>query len=201
MKDLICLVADKNMEAVMDALLRRHEALGIRPIQFEVVVHPRRDPGVFHEGVAFLRPLQPKFAHGLLLLDAAWDGAPSNLQRRMDDALETVRPRSWAKAVIVDPELEVWVWSDSPQVERALGWSGRVPGLRGWLEQNGLWQAGNPKPLDPKQAMERALWEARKPRSSAIYRSLAHTVSLDRCRDRAFLRLRSILKNWFGKAA
>jgi hypothetical protein len=49
MSELICLVADKNMEAVMQGHFTRPQALGIRAIQHEVVVHPRRDPGCFHE--------------------------------------------------------------------------------------------------------------------------------------------------------
>ena len=44
MIDLVCLLADKSIEAAMDAVLRRPEALGIRAIEFETVVHPRRDP-------------------------------------------------------------------------------------------------------------------------------------------------------------
>lgn len=201
MKDLVCLVADKNMEAAITALLQRPEALGIRPIAFDPVVHPRRDPGVFREGVDILRGFQRAFRHGLLLLDAKWDGAPMDLQQRLDRTLKDASLELWARAIVIEPELEVWVWSDSPHVAEVLGWSGRSPDLRRWLEQNGLWDPGASKPRNPKQAMERALWEAGKPRSSALYRALARTVSVERCRDRAFLRLRDTLQTWFGKPA
>jgi hypothetical protein len=201
MNDLICLVPDKNMEAAVSELLKRHAALKIRPPRAEVVVHPRRDPGVFREGVEFIRPLRDKYRHGLLLLDAAWEGAPPDAQAALDSELAEARLDDWARAIVIAPELEVWVWSDSPHVDEALGWSGREPALRSWLTQNGLWEAEVPKPRDPKTAVERALWEVRKPRSSAIYRTLAQTVSVERCQDSAFLRLRKTFQEWFGAAA
>lgn len=198
MNDLICLVADKNMEAAVSELLKRHEALGIHPLIAEVVVHPRRDPGVFREGVEFVRPLCNRYRHGLLLLDADWEGAPSDIQLQIDHALANANLGDWARAIVIAPELEIWVWSDSPHVTDVLGWAGRQPVLRSWLQQKGLWAANDLKPRDPKSAVEAALYEVRKPRSSAIYRKLAQTVSLGRCQDPAFLRLRGILREWFG---
>ena len=38
--DLLCLVADKNMEAAVSGLLSRPRALGIRPIARELMVPP-----------------------------------------------------------------------------------------------------------------------------------------------------------------
>ncbi|MGQ9859519.1 MAG: hypothetical protein ACUVS3_12650 [Thermodesulfobacteriota bacterium] len=68
MKDLVVLVPDKNTEAAMKALLEhRQHALGIRPITFDIFVHPRRDPGVYHEAEEFLRPLQSQYRYALVL--------------------------------------------------------------------------------------------------------------------------------------
>ncbi|HXG33899.1 MAG TPA: hypothetical protein VNJ11_11075 [Bryobacteraceae bacterium] len=198
MSDLICLVPDKNTEAAVEELFERHEALGMRCISAKVVVHPRRDPGVFHEGVEFVRSVQTAYQHGLLLLDAAWEGAPPDIQKQLDRELAKAGLGGWARAIVIAPELEAWVWSDSPRVAEALGWAGRQPALRSWLEQEGLWGAQDPKPKEPKKAVERALWQVQKPRSSAIYRTLARRVGVERCRDSAFLRLRETLQEWFG---
>jgi hypothetical protein len=198
MKDLICVVADKNMEAALESILKRHDALGIREITFDIVVHPRRDPGVFREGVELLFSFKAKYQRGLLLLDASWDGAPKDISSQLDRALADAGLCDWARVVLIDPELEVWVWSDSPHVEEALGWSGREPSLRQWLVQRGFLTENSPKPKDPKAAVEAALCEARKPRSSAIYRTLASNVSLRRCRDSSFQCLRQTLQEWFG---
>lgn len=198
MNDLICLVADKNMEAALTELLRRDAALGIRQIAAEVVVHPRRDPGVFREGVEFVRPLQNRYRHGLLLLDAAWEGAPTDIQEQLDRALAEAGLGHWARAVVIAPELEAWVWSESPKVDEALGWAGREPALRLWLQEQGRWDPKHPKPREPKSCVEIALYEVKKPRSSAIYRTLAQSVSVERCQDPAFLHLRKTLREWFG---
>jgi hypothetical protein len=77
MSDLICLVADENMEAVMQGLFTRPQALGIHPIEHEVVVHPRRDPGCFHEAAEILKTYRHSHAHALALLDQAWQGTPA----------------------------------------------------------------------------------------------------------------------------
>jgi len=201
MKDLLCAVADKNMEAAVAALLERPEAMGIRKVSFDVFVHPRRDPGLFREGLEILRQVRQGYLHALVILDASWDGAPADIQARLDRALDGAGLGEWARTIVIAPELEVWVWSESRHVEQILGWSGRSPGLRGWLEQQRLWTGGSLKPAEPKRALEAALREVSKPRSSAIYRAIARKVSLDRCRDPAFQRLRDTLRKWYGLEA
>jgi len=201
MKDLVCLVADKNMEATVGGLLARPQALGIRLVAYDLIVHPRHDPGCFYDGCDLLGGYRKSHAHALMMLDRAWDGAPAStgpeLKEMLTGRLQDAGFGGWAEAMVLDPELEVWVFSDSPHVAEILGWSGRDPDLRAWLQDEGLWPLDMAKPPDPKVALERVLYETRKPRSSAIYRALAKRVSLDRCRDWAFLQLRGILKQWF----
>jgi len=70
MKDLVVLVADKNMEAAVKTLIeKRHESLGIRQVQADVFVHPRRDPGVFHEAHIFLQPFRGEYRYALVMFD------------------------------------------------------------------------------------------------------------------------------------
>lgn len=200
MSDLICLVADKNMEAVIQGLLARPAALGIRPVQYELLVHPRRDPGCFREAADFLKPYRTAHDHAVILLDHAWEGAPAEtgdqLKQMLDDRLASAELLGWAEAIVIDPELEAWIFSDSPWVEQSLGWSDRPQRLRTWLQLRGLWAPMSDKPADPKAAVERALYEVRKPRSSSIYRELASNVSVDRCTDPAFVQLRRVLQRW-----
>lgn len=98
---------------------------------------------------------------------------------------------------MIDPELETWVWSESPHVDAALGWSGRSPDLRSWLTERGWLDSGNPKPRRPKEAVEKALWAIRKARSSAIYAQLARKVTVSGCVDPAFSKLKATLQTWF----
>lgn len=202
MTDLVCLVADKSLEATLTGLLGRPAALGIRAIHADMIVHPRRDPGCFHEAAELLRGYRADAAHAIILLDRAWEGAPAStgeeLERDLAKRLHGDGLAPWAEPIVIDPELEAWVFSDSPHVEDILGWAGRVPALRAWLAAEGLWPEGAPKPPDPRAAVDLALREVRRPRSSSIYRRLAERVSVERCTDRSFSRLRSVLSRWFG---
>lgn len=199
--DLVVLVADNDMKLGVEALLSRPPSLGIRPICHEVYAHPQKDPGCLGQCHCFLRNHIHRCAHALVLFDREGCGR----EGETCDALEQhVRHRlaqsGWgdrADAVVLDPELESWVWSDSPHVESALGWRGRGPGLHSWLVQEGWLTAGAHKPTRPKEAMEAALRLAGKPRSSAIFQQLAGSVSLDRCTDPAFGRFKAILQGWF----
>jgi hypothetical protein len=200
--DLVWLVADKNMEATVRGLLERPAALAIRPIACDILVHPRRDPGCFHEASALLGGYRERAQHALVLLDRAWDGAPegsaADLEAQLEATLGSRFGAGWANAVVIDPELEAWVFAPSPHVATALGWAGRQPTLRAYLNEQGLWATEAAKPADPKKAVEQALRAVCKPRSSSMYRHLAEHVTLQGCQDRAFQRLRTLLKTWFA---
>ena len=98
---------------------------------------------------------------------------------------------------MLDPELEAWVWSNSPHVDDVAGWQNRRLPLRRWLISQGYLQEGATKPEQPKEALEAALRTVRKPRSASLYRQLAERVSLRRCNDPSFLELKTVLTAWF----
>jgi hypothetical protein len=95
--------------------------------------------------------------------------------------------------------LENWLWSDSPEVDAALGWKGKSTPLRNWMMNQGFLKKNSLKPSPPKEAVESALREVCKPRSSSLYLQIAEKVSLKRCKDPAFLKLKEKLFQWFGK--
>ena len=113
-------------------------------------------------------------SHALVVFDREGSGHESDPVSDLEEEVtRRLAAAGWgdrAAAIAIDPELEVWVWSDSPHVDRCLGWEGEQPSLRAWLEEQGMWPPGEPKPQDPKLAVELALRRARKPRSSALYR-------------------------------
>jgi hypothetical protein len=49
--------------------------------------------------------------------------------------------------------------------------------------------------------VETVLRTVRQPRSSGLYRKLAEKVSLERCTDPAFDKLRIVLRRWFPEAS
>ena len=201
-RDLIVLAADQNVKFAVDGLLHRRESLGIRPIEFDIHVHPQRDPGCLRRSEGMLQLLCNDYDHALVVFDRHGCGKQEEAHEHLEAEVNArLQAKGWAgrsEVVVLNPELEAWVWSDSPHVERILGWRGRTPTLGEWLVQEGFKQPGFAKPNDPKRALEEALFLSRKPRSSALYRQLADSVSFKRCSDPSFEKFRQTMCTWFG---
>jgi len=199
--DLVVLTADKNMKFALQGLLNRSEALQIRPITVLFYIHPESDPGCLLRADAFLRPFINQFAHAIVIFDREGCGRQHKMREELEEEVFSGLLRSgWvdrASVIVIDPELENWVFSDSPEVDVAMGWAGRDPSLRSWLKAQGFIMSGQAKPSRPKEAMEAALRHVRMPRSSSIYGQLAERVGLTRCTDRAFIKLINTLQPWF----
>lgn len=200
-KDLVVLTPGKDDSSAIGAMLDRYAALGIRPITFELQQHPGRDAGCRGNASEFLRRERNRFRHALVVFDLEGCGAEAmsreQLETEVDRALAASGWSDRAAAVVIDPELEVWVWANSPHVAQVLGWQDREPSLSAWLKTEGLQSEGAAKPHKPKEAVQRALQIAGKKRSSAIYAELANLVSLQRCEDPAFVKLKTTLQRWF----
>lgn len=202
MRDLQILVADKNMEHAIRGLLGRPEALGIRAnVTWDLAVHPRRDPGCLNEAHQVLRPFLRSHAYALVLFDHSGCGRetipPDSLANEVKQRLAENGWPDRAEAIVLAPELEVWVWSHSLHVPTCLGWHSSPAKLRERLEKRGDWPAGCPKPPHPKEALEAVLRQVHKPKSSAIYLALAEQVSLEGHTEPAFVRLKETLQRWF----
>jgi len=202
-KDLVVLTEGKNDQNAVRGILTQHRALAIRDISPDFHTHPERASGIWRHAHEFLRPFHRTHAHALVLMDRAGGGAlveqetRTHLEQELEQHLSASGWRDRAAAIVIDPELEIWVWSRVPEVEAALGWAGRRPSLWEWATAEGHLRPGESKPHRPKEAMQAALSQVHKPRSSAIYRQLAETVDFTPCTDPAFLKLRQTLAKWF----
>ena len=202
--DLLILAADGQMEFAIKGLLTRGEAIGFREPSVDIRVHPARDPGCLLRGHVFLRPFYRQYRYAIVMLDRDGCGQESSREALETDLEQRLSLSGWgnrAAAIVLDPELEIWVWSDSPEVANVLGWAGRTPRLAEWLRAEGYSGTSRAKPDRPKEAMEKALRLARKSRSSSIFFQLAQRVSVNRCTDPAFLKFKTILQQWFPRAA
>ena len=200
--DLLVLTADKNTQFALEGLLSRPLALGVRPLlNVRILVHPRRDPAVLRDGHDFLRPFLHQAAYCLVVFDRVGSGAEDRTRDELEGTVqEHLDASGWpgrSAVVVIDPELEAWVWSSSPEVDAVFGWPCEGHQLRDWLTTRGLLRRGNAKPDQPKEAVEIALRESRTSRSSALYKDLASRASFRRCTDLAFLKLRQTLASWF----
>jgi len=160
-RDLVVLAADKDMELTLKGLLPRYQALGTRQIDFEIFMHPGHDPGCRAQGVEFLRNFCNQFEHAILIFDREGSGRDEQRVEDLETELEAqLVQNGWddrAAAIALDPELEIWIWSDSIEVDQVMGWAGRDPSLRQWLADQEYFRPSHPKPVEPKTAFRAAL--------------------------------------------
>ena len=86
---------------------------------------------------------------------------------------------------------EAWKW-----VRCCFASTGAEPD-RDFLRAKGFEFGPDGKPLRPKEALEAMVPVHRQPRSSALYEKVTNRISLQNCRDPAFLRLNQQLQAWF----
>ncbi len=199
-KDLIVLVADIQQEKTLETLLhKRYKSLQMRQITFDIFRHPGKDPGVYKEAARFLKPYQREYDHALVVLDREWRGAPGDAVYLRNNLQQRLYNNGWnasnAEVIVIDPELEIWVWSDSPVIAEELRMTWNK--IRQLAQQRGDWATDQVKPSRPKELLEAILQQQDRPRSSALFQTLAARVGLMRCQDEAFIQLRQTLQNWF----
>ena len=202
-KDLIVLVADgQQRQTVATLLTKRQPSLGIWrvpvDINSDILSHPRHDPGVFHEAGDFLSVFAQQYEHALVLIDAEGTGSPAGAEEIEEKIQGDLNRNGWegrSAVVVIDPELEIWVWSTSPLVSGIVGMDRRR--IKGMGYRRGYWQEGETKPSRPKELLEEVLHSTGKPHSSALFVQLAKQVGLSRCRDDSFRRFREVLQGWF----
>lgn len=202
-KDLIVLSADKSMKLAFEAILKRHQAIEIREISFHVIVQPTYDSGVLRSGALLLQSQSRNFRYAIAVCDRHGCGQEQRSRQDLEATIEQQLAIHWfdrSAAIVIDPELEQWFWAKSPHVPKVIAWPEDLQHLQSWLLEQGLWPEGAAKPPAPKEALEAALYQVRKQKSSALFSKLGDVVSLQRCADPAFQKLISTLKGWFPMA-
>jgi len=199
MKDLALLVADKDMELALQAALRRPESLSVRPFTFTCIKHPERDGGVRSNGASVLSVMASSHSHALLVLDFEGSGATGLTVEALESRLDAEMQPVWkdrGKSIVIAPELDVWMWGNDDLLRDVYGWR-EDSSMRDWLSSRDFALDPNGKPERPKEAIQAVMRKMRRPRSSALYGEIAGRISLARCVDPAFVRLREQLQRWF----
>ena len=207
MRDCLFLLADSNMKAAFEGFLTReafHLSLGcgafdFDPIQDLFVAAGDNDPGLYTRGHELLRPYQNTHRHAVIVIDAAWDGSPGAEVIRQHLTAK-IRESGWEendfKVIVIDPELEEWIWQQNHHVANALGCN-HIQEILDDMRASGIWPEGQAKPNHPKEALETVLRKNRIPRSSSIYQKITSRVSVNHCQDGAFQELLAALCLWF----
>lgn len=203
MKDLVILAADKDMKVTLGALLKRTQAMRIRPITYDVWNYPNHDSGCVSEGVAYLNGFYGRYSHALLMFDYEGCGkelrfTPSELEASLLRQFQEGLWKADARVIVITPELESWIWSDSPHVSDIIGWKDTLPAFKQWLQTQGwLPDANRTKPKKPKEAFRAALYAAHTTPGAHLFQQLAEKVSFKACTDPAFVKFCQTLREWF----
>lgn len=208
MRDCMFYVADTNMAEAFKGFLSRpqfHQSLGCAPFNFDSLLDLGRaagktDGGLWRHAGGLCKGYLQTHRRLVVCLDRDFGGSPGQAQIRsnIEDQLVAAGwlPESF-KVLVINPELEQWIWQDNIHVENALNHTGNQS-LRATLLVSGEWPAGAAKPLDPKGALERIVRaNLRGNRSSAIYSKITSKVSIGGCQDGEFIALKQQLSIWF----
>lgn len=141
-----------------------------------------------------------RYRHALVVFDRDGCGSAKSreaIQKEVETQLDANGWRGRAKAIVIEPELEAWLWSDAPQALRAMNWSGSYIELQEFLRGRNLWPKRNSKPPDPKAAMKVTLRATGARHSPKVLFHLANEIDPRGCRDPAFNELTQTLRDWF----
>ncbi|MCS6973271.1 MAG: hypothetical protein N2044_05770 [Cyclobacteriaceae bacterium] len=205
MKDLIVAVADSYQEEVIKALLPRLSLThNISTIDFDIIRNPGHDSGSYNNSHNLLRLFVNQYSFCMVILDYEGSGIESKKSREEAerDVEYKLTLNGWEDrccCIVIEPELENWMWINSPHVEDAIGWDNQKKSLYNWAREKGFMPRNGSKPLRPKETLERALRSTRTAKSASIYKRIAQQASYKDCSDLAFLKLTRTLENWFKK--
>ncbi|MCS6835757.1 MAG: hypothetical protein NZ750_07050 [Anaerolineae bacterium] len=198
-QDLVVVCADLDAEQALKTMLSNNLKLGTAPFSFSLYRH-QGDSNCRNSAHDFLKPFVDQYRFALVVFDHHGSGdervAPDEVRRQVLENLSRAGWQGRCEAIVIAPELEAWVWSESPNVAQVMGWES-TPKLRRWLQEQSLWPEQVAKPSDPKSAYEKALRQAKKARSARIFAQLAEHVSYKGCQDASFNLLLDTLKGWF----
>lgn len=206
-RDLAIVVADSDTLQFLNGLLsKRFEAFNIREPEVDwsaagcdVTRVSTRDSGCYRDGRALLADSRESHQHGLLILDAEWDGTPGAevIDKRLSAAVRTDWGQN-AAVIVIDPELEAWAFTGSEKLPSHLGWSTKDKGdFNEWWAKGELLKG---KPEDPKAVLDEAGRDGRRRRDPKWWCELgALPINFSSCTDASFLRLKKALQSWFPR--
>ena len=209
MRDLIILTADGTMNAVLSAFFGRqqwHMTLGCSEFdlwaQDDIVHVPgKTDGAVCKDAHNLLRPYLTTHQRAIVVLDQQFGGDRPAAEVQ-DEILENLRRNGWddrCEVVVIDPELEVWLWQDKPQIAQAVKF--KDGNLRAHLCAQKLWPEDQAKPPNPKEVIQDLIKRYRAGAPMAVYSKIARRVGVSGCTDASFKRFQKALQTWFPASA
>lgn len=202
MTDLLLVTADQDAEFTVKALLKRHlKQFGIGDFTWEVIRNIGRDSGCRTDSVELLRDQIKRYRYTIVLFDFEGCEPPNNASKEAVAAKveQDLSRNGWqdrCRAILIDPELENWIWTRHDRMARSIGWKGKDD-LYTWLEGKGLIGANGVKPPRPKESFAAAIDVTNIELSASLFEEIAEGAPLGSCTDPAFKALVEQLAEWF----
>lgn len=214
MRDCVFVVADGAMQQALIGFLTRSDCfeqynLGTKPFAFDpqedVFPSAHQDGGTFSIGHELLRPFQTTHRHAVLMLDNKWDGSPG-VEAIRDDLSARIVKTGWTidrfRVIVIDPELEAWIWQRSQKVADVLKFSSVDSMVKAVRAASIEWSDDKAKPSRPKDALKAVATRQRGIGfSNAIHREICEKASVVKCQELSFKQLREALQGWFPLGA
>jgi phenylpyruvate tautomerase PptA (4-oxalocrotonate tautomerase family) len=206
-RDCVFFLADKTMRETFLGFLEREDRereLGCGNFSFDPAedlffAAGQNDPGLNKRAAALLDVFLHSHKKAVVVLDCEWEGSPGQAQI-IHNITRQLHESGWKPedviVIAIDPELEQWIWQDSPVLAEEL----RIDdsqGLKSVLNQRGLWPQEAAKPPSPKALFDQLRRENNVKMSSAIFKRIATKVPVSQCQDSEFRRLTAKLREWF----
>lgn len=194
----------------MDAILARHQSLGIRTIEWKCVVDPFHDSSP--EVVELLRPFRGDFRRGVVIRDFEGSGWETRGRQHFEAELLTRLVASgWEEGscavIAAEPELESWLRMESPHMaallkDRARRHRNQLIHWRGNLasavaSSGGVQATGKPK--RPKEAFHALLRHYAIPPAGELFAYLGARESLINCTVDSFVRFVRLIQTWYAR--
>lgn len=200
-KDLIILVADKDAEQTLHGLLKRNHSLGIREITYDIIIHTNRDNGCATNSVEYLRIFLKNYTYAITVFDKDGSGQEHEQSTKLYSELkENLQKNGWenrCEVIIIEPELEQWIWASSNKLPAIISWNGDYNTIQNWLTEKGMWLQNQTKPSKPKESFQMCLRRTQTRVSSSLFLQIAEQISFKNCTDTSFNLLKNTLQLWF----
>ncbi|MEO5339040.1 MAG: hypothetical protein H7837_00785 [Magnetococcus sp. MYC-9] len=204
MNDLFVWTADADAQAVMQQVLSRHQAMGIRAITFKVDRYSGRDSGMIKDGPELTRFQKNTFKRLVLLLDHHGSGrekeSVETIHHQLSARLDRVTWQGNHLAVMAVPELEEWLWYSEDAMLKCLSISKEE--MKDW---NGAYAHKTGQSVEqlrkeqPKELFEHlVLRKKRRKPTLADFECIASSASLKQWQGSAsFHAITERLQQWF----
>jgi hypothetical protein len=147
-----------------------------------------------------------KHRHAVIVLDREF-GTAYDAVFLHDDLVKRIAQTGWPldrfEVVVIDPEIEAWIWQQNKRVADALHAKSMAEVTAILAAAGYAWTSTVPKlaPNRPKEALEAVLRHKQLRWSSAYHKKITESIPVAKCSEPTFVELRNTLQRWFPPGA